>query len=141
MTCDVGINILLTENRVLKIDLTGLVTQAVIGAVVRNISASAYGHAKAFVLRADSTLLALSEKCLESINIDEVLSISGAFVVPEINFEVVQSYTARMARNGIVRKVFTCRVKALAWATQQAQMALAQEQWVKERRPLQAVAG
>lgn len=62
-------------------------------------------------------------------------AMSGALVVDVSVLEAMRGYARRMANLGIVRKIFTSREKAMAWASHQARLALAQEQWDSEHCP------
>lgn len=135
-----GINMQLTDDKVLLIDLSGAVTRALAVSLPSHIGA--VPRARAFVVRTDRALMMLGGQCLDAIRPQDVRqTISGAIVVPECVLEMMQDYAARLARGGVVRRVFTDRVLALEWATQQAQLAVAQEQWETARHPQPLSAG
>ena len=124
---------LLTSDGVMVVGLSGLATAATVGRALRR--ATAGQGARAFCLYADKSVLAVSADCTESIKPEDAPAMSGALVVDVGMVDLMRDYARRMARLGIIRKVFTSRAKALEWASDQARLAVAQEQWEKARRP------
>lgn len=121
------VNMMLTDSGVAVVGLSGLVTMAAAGHVMRDVMASQ--PASSFCIYADRAVLAVGADDLASIQGADVSAMSGALVVDVGMLEMMRDYARRMARLGIVRRVFTSRVKALAWATDQSRLAVAQARW------------
>lgn len=124
----------LTKHKVLNIDLTGVLSRASIAYVQALIRYAAGGRADAFCLHLDRALISVGQACVDGINPADELSISGAIVVRDDALALAHHYAARTAESGLVRAVFTSSADALAWSADQAQLARAQQAWVRARR-------
>ena len=122
--------IVLTGDGVEVARLSGIATTATVERVLAGLRA---GAGRAFCMQADRAVLTLGADYMEAAA--NARPMSGALVVDVGMLETMREYARRMARLGIVRKVFTSRVKALTWASEQAQLAVAQEQWERARCP------
>lgn len=130
-----GGSILLTDCGVLKMDLRGAVTAAVMGAALAFVRTAAQQGAKSFCLLADRALLTMGCQHMRDLAAGDTGALNGALVVSELAAQPWRDYAAGVAERGVVRLVFTDRAKALDWAAQQAQLAVEQEQWEMARHP------
>lgn len=120
-----------TGDGVELVRLSGIATAATVERVLAGLYA---GAGRAFCMQVDRAVLTVGDDYMETTT--NARPMSGALVVDVGMLETMRDYARRMARMGIVRKVFTSRVKALAWASEQARLAVAQEQWERARCPL-----
>lgn len=120
----------LTKNKVLLIDLLGVVSRASMESTMALIRRTASGRADAFCLHMDKALMTVSQACADEINPAGAQGISGAIVVRGDALDLAHRHVGRMAQHGIVREAFTSRAAALVWAEHQAQLARDQRLWV-----------
>lgn len=120
------------QEGVLVLDLRGVHTCASACAALL-LGLSVHNQAKAFCMLADRALLALGDDCLNAVRPEDFSPIHGAIVVSDALQEVMESHARHIARQGIVRAVFTSRDEALSWATGRARLAVAQAAWVEAR--------
>lgn len=117
---------------VLTVDLHGVHTCESACAALLNGLAT-HGQAHAFCLMAEKALLAVGDDCLLRINQSDFPRMYGAVVVSDALHDVMESHARQIARQGVVRVVFTERDVALAWAAKQALLAVAQAAWAGAR--------
>ena len=125
-------NFTLTKDRVLLIDLTGILSRASIASVLALIRCTS-SQADAFCMHLDRALIAIGQACVDDINPADEQSISGAVVVRDDALALARHYAGRMAAYGRVRAVFTSPAGAQAWATHQAQLRRDQQAWLLAR--------
>jgi hypothetical protein len=128
---------LLTGEGVMVVTMRGLVTPMALDGVMHDLRTTSRDQARAFCLHADTAVLAISADYLDAVQPASLSTMSGALVVDVGMVEMARSYARRLAHLGIVRKVFTSRVKAMAWASDQARLALAQARWEMADYPVQ----
>lgn len=128
---------LLTGDGVMVVTMRGLVTPQALDGVMYDLRMTGRDQARAFCLHADTAVLAIGADYLDAVKPALLSRMSGALVVDVGMVELARSYARRMAHLGIVRKVFTSRVRAMAWASDQARLSLAQARWEKANCPLQ----
>ena len=121
------------QEGVLAVDLRGVHTCASACAALLH-GLSIHGEAKAFCVMTDRALLALGDDCLNAVRQEDFPPIHGAIVVSDALLEVMESHVRQIARQGVVRVVFTSRDDALLWAAGRARLAVAQAAWVETRR-------
>jgi hypothetical protein len=128
---------LLTGEGVIVVTMRGLVTSQVLDGVMHDLRTTSRDQARAFCLHADTAVQAIGADYLDAVQPASLSTMSGALVVDVGMVELARSYARRLAHLGIVRKVFTSRVKAMAWASDQARLALAQARWEMADYPMQ----
>lgn len=128
-------SILLTECGVLVVGLRGLVTNCASEGISRRIRGR-HEMAYSFCVQADAAVLAFGADYLRGLDPAALPVLSGALVVDPGMLAPMQEHARRMAYFGLVRKVFTSRVSAMAWATEQALLAAAQARWERAHCPV-----
>ena len=124
----------LTKNKVLTIDLTGVLSRAGIAQVLALLRYTASGRADAFCLSLDRALIGVGQACVDDINPADELGISGAIVVRDDVLVLARHYAGHSAQGGRTRAAFTSKCGALVWASHQAELARDQRAWTLARR-------
>lgn len=112
------------------------------GYVLKRLRADVQAHAprplRAFCLRLDRAMVAVSGRCLDELSAEASLSVSAAIVVAPALQAVFQDYAMRAAERGLVRVIFTSPAEALGWVSAQARLAQNQSVWAA-RTPARAL--